>query len=115
LGKLDFSHGRVVKLISRIRDTDGEFLLIEAANVLPSWVTPENSTNRLWLQGGNLHLIPLSIRSAPPKAKQMPDEESEVRYDPDAWISEKDALGAVRSGKWRTKEIEQAVWRRIAG
>jgi hypothetical protein len=25
----------------RITDTDGEFLLIEAANVLPSWLNPE--------------------------------------------------------------------------
>lgn len=28
-------------------DTDGEFLLIEAANVLPSWLNPENADNRV--------------------------------------------------------------------
>ena len=28
-------------------DTDGEFLLIEAAEVLPSWVSPQNSENRV--------------------------------------------------------------------
>jgi len=28
-------------------DTDGEFLLIEAAEVLPTWVKPSNSENRV--------------------------------------------------------------------
>jgi hypothetical protein len=38
----------VVKvLILSIRDTDGEFLLIEAANELPPWVSPENAENRV--------------------------------------------------------------------
>ena len=33
----------------RIFDTDGEFLLIEAADSLPSWVTPSNAVNRVSL------------------------------------------------------------------
>jgi hypothetical protein len=33
----------------RVYDTDGEFLLIEAANVLPKWITPEISENRVRL------------------------------------------------------------------
>lgn len=38
---------------TRIADTDGEFLLIEAANVLPSWLNPEIgafrvSPNKSW-------------------------------------------------------------------
>lgn len=28
-------------------DSDGEFLLIEAADALPTWVTPSNSENRV--------------------------------------------------------------------
>ena len=31
----------------QVVDTDGEFLLIEAADVLPQWLTPENSENRV--------------------------------------------------------------------
>ena len=31
----------------RVFDTDGEFLLIEAANVLPRWLKPEISENRV--------------------------------------------------------------------
>jgi hypothetical protein len=88
--------------------------LIEAANSLPAWVTPENSTNRLWLQGGHLHLIPLSIRSAAPKARQLPDDENEEKFDPDAWISEVDAIKAVRTGRYRAEQVEKAVWERIA-
>lgn len=31
----------------RVYDTDGEFLLIEAANVLPRWLNPEVAENRV--------------------------------------------------------------------
>ena len=30
-----------------VSDSDGEFLLVEAAEVLPSWVTPFNAENRV--------------------------------------------------------------------
>jgi len=33
----------------RVYDTDGEFLLIEAADELPSWVKPSNAENRVRL------------------------------------------------------------------
>jgi len=32
---------------SSVYDSDGEFLLIEAAEALPSWVKPTNSENRV--------------------------------------------------------------------
>ncbi len=31
----------------RVFDTDGEFLLIEAANTLPNWLNPEIADNRV--------------------------------------------------------------------
>jgi hypothetical protein len=31
----------------RIKDCDGQFLLIEAADVLPKWLSPESSKNRV--------------------------------------------------------------------
>ena len=43
----------------RVFDSDGEFLLVEAANVLPSWLSPEIDTNRTWVSQGKLHIIPL--------------------------------------------------------
>jgi len=33
--------------LGRVDDNDGEFLLIEAADFLPKWLSPENSENRV--------------------------------------------------------------------
>ncbi|KAF8475557.1 SGT1 protein-domain-containing protein [Kalaharituber pfeilii] len=41
----------------RVADNDGEFLLIEAANALPSWVKPEIMDNRVWINSGQLVLL----------------------------------------------------------
>ncbi|CAD5335922.1 unnamed protein product [Arabidopsis thaliana] len=44
----------------RVWDTDGEFLLIEAAFHLPRWLNPETSLNRIFIRGGDLHIVPRS-------------------------------------------------------
>ena len=31
----------------RVNDSDGEFLLIEAADYLPKWINPDSATNRV--------------------------------------------------------------------
>ncbi|EOO02573.1 putative regulatory factor sgt1 protein [Phaeoacremonium minimum UCRPA7] len=49
----------------RVFDSDGEFLLIEAANVLPKWLSPESDANRVWIQGGQLRLLPAATDSGP--------------------------------------------------
>ncbi|KAI9784420.1 MAG: hypothetical protein M1816_000844 [Peltula sp. TS41687] len=42
-------------------DSDGQFLLVEAANVLPRWLNPDVANNRVWLHNGTLLIIrPLS-------------------------------------------------------
>lgn len=46
-------------LWARVSDSDGEFLLVEAANVLPKWLSPEIDANRAWIHGGQLRIIPL--------------------------------------------------------
>ncbi|KAF2717367.1 SGT1-domain-containing protein, partial [Polychaeton citri CBS 116435] len=43
----------------RVYDTDGEFLLIEAAAALPKWLNPDVAENRVWLNNGHIKLIPL--------------------------------------------------------
>ncbi|KAL1844121.1 hypothetical protein VTJ49DRAFT_4973 [Mycothermus thermophilus] len=48
----------------RVSDSDGEFLLIEAAKVTPKWLTPENDANRVWIHDGNLLIIPLDNSDA---------------------------------------------------
>lgn len=47
-------------LVARVVDSDGEFLLIEAANFLPTWATPETCEKRVYLFGGKVHIIPLN-------------------------------------------------------
>ncbi|KAI3426737.1 uncharacterized protein J3R85_009597 [Psidium guajava] len=42
----------------RVWDTDGEFLLIEAAFHLPRWLNPETSLNRVFIRRGDLHIVP---------------------------------------------------------
>ncbi|KAJ1991373.1 hypothetical protein H4R33_001389 [Dimargaris cristalligena] len=48
-------------LAATVYDTDGQFLLIEAAEVIPSWITPDNSVNRVFLYRGNLHIVPPAV------------------------------------------------------
>ncbi|KAL8674314.1 MAG: hypothetical protein Q9168_001307 [Polycauliona sp. 1 TL-2023] len=42
----------------RVVDSDGEFLLAEAADTLPRWVNPEVMENRVWINNGRLLIIP---------------------------------------------------------
>ena len=39
----------------RVVDTDGQFLLIEAANALPRWLNPEVADFRVWQKLGALY------------------------------------------------------------
>jgi hypothetical protein len=50
----------------RIYDTDGEFLLIEAANALPKWLNPEVAENRVWINNHRLLIIPLGKEEVDP-------------------------------------------------
>lgn len=43
----------------RVYDTDGEFLLIEAANALPKWLNPDIAEHRVWINNGHLRIVPL--------------------------------------------------------
>jgi hypothetical protein len=49
----------------RIYDTDGEFLLIEAANALPKWLNPEVAEHRVWINTHRLLVIPLGKEENP--------------------------------------------------
>ncbi|CAG4947729.1 unnamed protein product [Parnassius apollo] len=48
-------------LIVKIEDNDGDFLLIEAADYLPSWANPETTQNRVFIYNNHIHLIPPSV------------------------------------------------------
>ncbi|KAJ1268675.1 hypothetical protein BS78_07G152800 [Paspalum vaginatum] len=46
---------------ARAWDSDGEFLLIEAAFALPRWLDPESAPNRVFIFRGELHILPPSL------------------------------------------------------
>ncbi|KAF9358414.1 hypothetical protein BGX26_001816 [Mortierella sp. AD094] len=52
---------RIPGSVARVQDNDGEFLLIEAADYIPSWLDPDNSENRVFICNGNLHIIPIAV------------------------------------------------------
>ncbi|KAG0367732.1 SGT1 protein-domain-containing protein [Gamsiella multidivaricata] len=52
---------RIPGSVARVQDNDGEFLLIEAADHIPSWLDPDNSDNRVFIYEGNLHIIPIAV------------------------------------------------------
>jgi len=43
-------------------DSDGEFLLVEAAESLPRWANPETCINRVFIHGGLVHVISVADR-----------------------------------------------------
>lgn len=58
----------------RVGDSDGEFLLVEAANVLPRWLSPEIDRYRVWVHLGKIFLIPLSLKGKDePNTRAQPD------------------------------------------
>lgn len=59
----------------RVGDSDGEFLLVEAANVLPRWLSPEIDHFRVWIHLGKIFLIPLNSKTK--KGPSMRSQEEE--------------------------------------
>ncbi|XP_056290946.1 protein ecdysoneless homolog isoform X1 [Pseudoliparis swirei] len=53
------------ELVASVEDNDGEFLLIEAADYLPKWLSPDTSENRVFLYRGELHILPCPSKSSP--------------------------------------------------
>ncbi|KAI6714824.1 hypothetical protein PZA11_005111 [Diplocarpon coronariae] len=61
---------RFPSLWVKVVDTDGEFLLIEAANVLPRWLNPEIADNRVWINNNKIRIIPLNTDLVSPSTKK---------------------------------------------
>lgn len=84
----------------RVFDTDGEFLLVEAANVLPRWLSPEIDHNRVWIHDGNLFIIPV---------KDEPGLEKRTLSLPDAV----EALKSKRAALVHSTSIEAEAFYRL--
>ncbi|GES93477.1 protein ecdysoneless homolog [Rhizophagus clarus] len=74
-----------------VSDSDGEFLLIEAAKQLPSWLDPSNSENRVYIYQNELHIIPL------------PKTPAEIFNIPAGKLSVDKAVGLIRNNNINTK------------
>ncbi|KAK2677603.1 hypothetical protein RAB80_006343 [Fusarium oxysporum f. sp. vasinfectum] len=71
----------------RVFDTDGEFLLVEAANVLPRWLNPEIDNNRAWINKGNLLLIPVKDEEGlRARNLELPDAVQAIKTKRDALV-----------------------------
>ncbi|KAF7545648.1 hypothetical protein G7Z17_g9017 [Cylindrodendrum hubeiense] len=71
----------------RAFDTDGEFLLIEAANVLPKWLNPEIDHNRAWVHEGKLFIIPAKDDAGPiSRTLSLPDAVEILKSKPDVLV-----------------------------
>ena len=45
------------ELVASVSDIDGQFLLIEAAEHIPKWLTPDSCKNRVFFSKGSLHIL----------------------------------------------------------
>ncbi|KAI1820512.1 SGT1-domain-containing protein [Xylaria intraflava] len=70
----------------RVFDSDGEFLLIEAANVVPKWLSPEIDSNRAWIHQGKLQLISMSASSGVKRALSLTEAVSFIIQQPAAVV-----------------------------
>jgi hypothetical protein len=70
----------------RVYDTDGEFLLIEAANTLPKWLNPEIAENRVWINKGQLRTIPLEKNNATSRNLSIKQALSSISSNPSSLI-----------------------------
>ncbi|TKW10560.1 hypothetical protein SEVIR_6G173100v4 [Setaria viridis] len=85
-------------IAARAWDSDGEFLLIEAAFALPRWLDPESAPNRVFIFRGELHILPPSLFPETPSLEA--------------------ALAAVHDDSIDTRApdaVQAAIQRRIAG
>ncbi|KAK4703798.1 hypothetical protein P7C70_g2422, partial [Phenoliferia sp. Uapishka_3] len=102
--------------VVEVMDEDGQFLLIEGAEELPKWVTPDNAENRVFIYHSNLHLVPIEHTSA------LPFDSSSSSSDPSiestGFIDRAQSLDLVRSSTIETTAppaLQSLVWARIDG
>ncbi|THD21107.1 hypothetical protein D915_007954 [Fasciola hepatica] len=88
-------------VIIQIIDEDGQFLLIEAADELPKWLSPDNATNRVWIHNGLLCIIQLDV------SKQL-----SVADSLDVFAA---AQVSKNRGIFSSEELQSTITKRIHG
>ncbi|KAI1848322.1 hypothetical protein JX265_008897 [Neoarthrinium moseri] len=70
----------------RVFDSDGEFLLVEAANVLPPWLSPEIDGNRVWIHQEKLYIIPLGKGTHDRRPLTLADAAARLKEKPSSLV-----------------------------
>ncbi|XP_017127885.1 protein ecdysoneless [Drosophila elegans] len=89
--------------IARVSDSDGEFLLIEAADSLPDWASPETCEQRVYLVGGCLQLLQNS--SGQEKPLTMATAIQRIRLNPTLYRCSREIQSSIDA---RLKEYQIA-------
>ncbi|KAL2815535.1 SGT1 protein-domain-containing protein [Aspergillus granulosus] len=64
-------------------DSDGQFLLVEAAGALPAWLEPDIADNRVWINRGELVIIKPKIeKNHVTEQISLPDSRKIIKEDP---------------------------------
>lgn len=84
----------------RIGDSDGEFLLVEAAKAVPRWLNPEMDANRIWIHNGQLMVIPLEAQASSKPSLELADAVQIIKTTPSSLVHipalEKEAFHRLR-------------------
>ncbi|EDV96819.1 protein ecdysoneless [Drosophila grimshawi] len=85
--------------IVRVSDADGEFLLIEAADVLPDWASPETCEQRVYIVNGGLQLVQNSATTSESESKRMPISSAvqRIRLNPTLFRCSRDIQNCIDS------------------
>ncbi|KAG4212125.1 hypothetical protein ERO13_A02G144800v2 [Gossypium hirsutum] len=97
----------------QVHDSDGEFLLIEAAYHLPRWLNPENSQNRAFIRRGKLHIIPQSALPNPTLTESLnfliENEQAAVAPDSVQYVIQNRIAGYPEKAKLNTHSVRVRV------
>lgn len=97
------------ELAARVWDDDGDFMLIESAEHLPSWLQPDTSVNRMFLRAGRCAVLCDDAEKgagAPKAGLELGDALSSLARDP---------LECSRGTKRYSILVTSAIDRRLAG
>jgi hypothetical protein len=92
------------EIVAVVTDSDGQFLLIEAANFIPKWLQPETSKNRVFVSNGDLHIVPI------------PQTPAQITEYPAGTPSLSQALRLIRKGSLVTRAsqlVQSALNKRL--
>lgn len=83
--------------IARVCDADGEFLLIEAADALPDWASPETCEQRVYIVNGGLQLLQNSTNTSQNNPLSMASAVQRIRLNPTLYRCSRDIQNYIEA------------------